>query len=188
MAARQQGEAFCLSGNPGLSVGVSGSERLGSPAAPEPGAMAAAGHLVERPCGVLFADRRNDVLSQIAEGFARDLLPDNCRVSSAGVAPHLLSPWAIRVMVESGIGITGHFSKSLLSIDADDIDHLVVLEPDLDFPSAYRKASRVDWAIYTPIDTTLPERAMLGAFRLMRDVVRDRVRGFCSAIAKNNQE
>lgn len=140
---------------------------------------------LERPRGILFVDRRNDALSQIAEGFARQLLPSDFRIHSAGVMPDRLNPWAIRVMAESGIDIAGHFSKSLLSIDADGIDHLIVLESDLDFPSAYRKVSCLNWAVYTPIDLQLPERAMLSAFRLMRDVVHGRVSNFCSAILRN---
>jgi protein-tyrosine-phosphatase len=91
-------------------------------------------------------------------------------------------------MAESGIDIAGHFSKSLLSIDADGVDYLISFESDLDFPSAYENARRLDWAIYAPIDIQLPERAMLSAFRLKRDIVHDRVKNFCRAIKHNNPE
>lgn len=60
---------------------------------------------------VLFLCTGNACRSQMAEGWARQLLGDRVEPASAGVAPHGLDPRAVAVMAEAGVDISGHRSK-----------------------------------------------------------------------------
>lgn len=60
---------------------------------------------------VLFLCTGNSCRSQMAEGWARQLLADRLEPYSAGVAPKGLDPRAVRVMAEAGVDLSGHTSK-----------------------------------------------------------------------------
>lgn len=60
---------------------------------------------------VLFLCTGNSCRSQMAEGWARALLPGVIDAYSAGTDPHGLNPLAVRAMGEVGVDISGHLSK-----------------------------------------------------------------------------
>lgn len=61
-----------------------------------------------RPMSIVFVGRRNDARTQIAEGFARLRFdPAELAFRSAGLSPTRLRPWAVLVMDEIGIDISG---------------------------------------------------------------------------------
>ncbi len=62
---------------------------------------------------VLFLCTGNSCRSQMAEGWARHLHGDRFDVWSAGIETHGLNPYAVRVMQEAGVDISGHHSKLL---------------------------------------------------------------------------
>jgi arsenate reductase len=71
---------------------------------------------------ILFLCTGNSCRSQMAEGWARKLLPQKVAAWSAGVDTHGLNEWAVRVMEEAGVDISDHESKlvdDLLEIDFD---------------------------------------------------------------------
>jgi arsenate reductase len=49
----------------------------------------------------------------MAEGWARRLKADVIEPFSAGIEPKILDPYAVRVMAEAGVDISGHRSKHL---------------------------------------------------------------------------
>lgn len=159
-----------------------GWTRLGPAAATTRDTVRMMAHSFKRQSGILFVDRRNDALSQIAEGFARELLPANFRIKSAGVTPARPSPTAIQVMAEVGVDITDQFSKSLLSIDSEGIDYLVVLERGVDIPLIYRKAARVDWNLDSLEHVERQSTESLGRFRCVRETLRSRIVSFEKAM------
>lgn len=65
----------------------------------------------ESPLRVLFLCTGNSCRSQMAEGWARALLPGVISAYSAGTSPHGLNRLAVRAMAEVGIDISGHTSK-----------------------------------------------------------------------------
>jgi arsenate reductase len=67
--------------------------------------------------GLLFLCVGNSARSQMAEGLARARFGDAVIVQSAGSQPSRVSPLAIRALVEIGIDITHHRSKSVEEID-----------------------------------------------------------------------
>ncbi|MDP6525049.1 MAG: arsenate reductase ArsC [Kiritimatiellia bacterium] len=60
---------------------------------------------------VLFLCTGNSCRSQMAEGWARHLKGDLLEAYSAGIETHGLNPNAVKVMSESGIDISSHYSK-----------------------------------------------------------------------------
>ncbi len=70
--------------------------------------------MAENKRGVLIVCTGNSCRSQMAEGHWRRLSGERWRVYSAGSRPSgEVHPWAVRVMRESGIDISGHVSKSI---------------------------------------------------------------------------
>ncbi len=60
---------------------------------------------------VLFLCTGNSCRSQMAEGWARALRPDDMKAWSAGIEAHGLNPLAVKVMAEAGVDISRHRSK-----------------------------------------------------------------------------
>jgi arsenate reductase len=74
---------------------------------------------------VLFLCEHNSARSQMAEGLLRHLYGEKYEVFSAGANPTQVNPFAIRVMAEIGIDISGHFSKSIEEFRDKEIDLVV---------------------------------------------------------------
>ena len=79
------------------------------------------------PRGVLFLCVANSARSQMAEGLARFLAPPDVMVWSAGSKPTRVRPEAIAALAEIGIDISGHRSKSVSEVPADEIDTVITL-------------------------------------------------------------
>lgn len=65
---------------------------------------------------ILFLCVANSARSQMAEGLARTLFGPEVRVQSAGSKPSHVNPYAIEVMQEISIHLSGHRSKSVDTI------------------------------------------------------------------------
>lgn len=76
---------------------------------------------------VLFLCTGNSCRSQMAEGFAEHLKGSVIKAYSAGIETHGLNPFAVKVMNEVGVDISGHKSK-LVDIFLDmDLDYVVTV-------------------------------------------------------------
>ena len=71
--------------------------------------------------GILFLCTGNSCRSQMAEGFARQLVRNGEKIYSAGTSPKGVHPLAIRVMQEVGIDISHQDSKGLDEIPLQQI-------------------------------------------------------------------
>ena len=76
---------------------------------------------------VLFICSHNAARSQMAEGYLRARHGDRFDAFSAGTKASTLSPYAIRVMQEIGVDISGHRSKSLNEIAGREMDVAVIV-------------------------------------------------------------
>ena len=76
---------------------------------------------------VLFLCTGNSCRSQMAEGWARALKGDLLEPYSAGIEAHGMNPFAVRVMREAGIDITGQSSKLLSSLSGVTFDVVVTV-------------------------------------------------------------
>ena len=114
----------------------------------------------------------------MAEGIARHYGMGRVEVCSAGVTPSPLNSWAVRVMAENAIDISGHVPKGLVSVVMDEMDLIVTL---CDFaqtfcPSWPPAQHRLHWSIKDPTGLWGPEWLVLRTYRKVRDDLEMRIR------------
>lgn len=127
------------------------------------------------PHGVLFICRHNQARSQMAEGWARKVLPTSVHVWSAGIAPTgSIHPDAVLVMREVGLDISAQRPKALGDVPMGDIDTIVVLGEDTEPLSLAAARSTEVWQLADPT-TIVDATERLDAFRRTRDEVSRRI-------------
>ena len=121
-----------------------------------------------RPPGVLFLCVANSARSQLAEGLARAHFGDRARILSAGAHPAGVNPLAVAALAEVGIDASRQTSKSVETIDPDDVDVVVTLCAEEVCPAYPRRVRQLHWPLRDP--TAGPsERPPIQAFRETRD-------------------
>lgn len=108
---------------------------------------------MKTPASILFLCTGNMCRSQIAEGLARTLFPENTKVYSAGSRPSgVVHPAAIAVMAEHGIDIAGQWSKGLGEVPAE-IDLVITVcdSAAADCPNLRGRVQTLHWSIPDPI-------------------------------------
>lgn len=126
---------------------------------------------------VLFLCTGNSCRSQMAERWARHLLPEKVEAHSAGLTAKGLNPRAVRVMREAGVDISHQCSKEIDAVIGIPFDFVITVcghanEHCPVFPGGAR-------VIHAPFDDP-PELALgakteeeaLGHFRRVRDEIR----------------
>ena len=76
---------------------------------------------------LLFLCTGNSCRSQMAEGFAKELLSKDLHIESAGTEAHGLNPYTIKTMNEINIDISYHKSKKINLNDIDKFDLVITL-------------------------------------------------------------
>jgi arsenate reductase (thioredoxin) len=128
-----------------------------------------------QPRHVLFLCVANSARSQMAEGIARSLAPAGVKISSAGSAPSMLNPLAVRALDEIGIDIRSQYSKSVDNVRAGSVDAVVTLCAEEVCPVFLGKAKRVHWGLPDPAGAGKTEEEQLQRFRDVRDELRRRL-------------
>lgn len=124
---------------------------------------------------VLFICTHNAARSQMAEGLLRALHGDLYEAYSAGTEPSTVSPFAVKVLAEIGIDISGHHSKSVEEFFDIRIDHVftvcdIAKENCPFFPygvNYYHKS------FHDPRAFEGNDEEKLNLFRRIRDEIRD---------------
>ena len=132
---------------------------------------------------ILFMCVANSARSQLAEGLAREIFGDVAEIKSAGSEPKTVNPYAVRVLNEVGIDITGHFSESIGEISPRflvDLDYVITLCAEEVCPIlASQTAKKLHWPFPDPATKEqLSEAEMLQRFRTARDSIRTRLEEF----------
>ena len=138
---------------------------------------------------ILFLCVANSARSQMAEGLARQLLGNQAEVMSAGSKPKSVNAYAIAAMAEIGIDIRQQFSKSVDSIDPNDIDVVITLCAEEVCPVLAGTVKKLHWPIADPA-TAAEEHsseAMLERFRTARDEIKQRLMDFFGAAYTTNK-
>jgi arsenate reductase len=102
----------------------------------------------------------------------RSLYPDRFEVYSAGIAPAGLHPYAIKIMQEIGIDISGQRSKSVWDFRPMHFDYVVSFSKEIPNILGPRMPSGKNILIYpvqSPSDLYLNERDALAEFRALRE-------------------
>ena len=124
--------------------------------------------------GILFLCTGNSCRSQMAEGFARNILLEDVEIFSTGTDLNEIHPVAIKVMQEVGIDISEQKSKNLWEIPVDKISIVVTLCGDAAercpvFPGEVKK---INWILKNPVKTTGNEEEIINEFRKIRDKIK----------------
>lgn len=126
---------------------------------------------------VLFLCVQNSARSQMAEGLARALGPQDLRVLSAGSAPSRVNPDAVQALEEIGIDISAQRSKSVADIDLGTVDTVVTLCQEEVCPYVQAGTERLHWPLPDPAAETDPDKRRQ-AFGQVRDQLRQRIQAW----------
>ena len=128
------------------------------------------------PHGILFLCVHNAARSQMAEGWARRLLPPGVHVWSAGSDPaDAVDPAAIAVMREVDIDISAQRPKRISDVPLGDVDTVITLcaeEVCVGLPGIMQQES---WILPDPSAVEGDREQRLKACRAVRDQLRQRL-------------
>lgn len=137
---------------------------------------------------VIFVCTHNSARSQMAEGMLRGWGGDRFEVFSAGTEATAVRPEAFEVMREIGIDISGHTSKTLEPFLGEAFHWLITVcdQAAETCPTIPGVLQQAHWSIDDPSAATGDEASRLAAFRVARDLLRDRIRMFLLAVGRND--
>jgi protein-tyrosine-phosphatase len=135
------------------------------------------------PRAVLFVCAFNSVRSPMAAALLRAAAGEGLVVASAGVRKDALDPFAVAVMDESGIDISGHEPmtlEELEDVDGLDFDLIVTLSPEAHHTAlalTHRIPAAVEyWPTADPTATEGNRAQRLDAYRAVRDQLQARIK------------
>jgi protein-tyrosine-phosphatase len=128
---------------------------------------------------LLFACSENAIRSPIAEALARRLLGRSVHLTSAGVRPGEANPFTTEVMAEIGIDLSRHLPKTFEDLEDTSFDLIITLSPEAQHRAIeFTRTMAVDiiyWPTFDPTAVEGSRRAMLDAFRMVRDALARRI-------------
>jgi len=129
------------------------------------------------PVRVMFVCTGNSARSQMAEGFARHFGRGRIEAYSAGMEPSRLNPFAVAVMQEKGVDISGQRSKGFDEALARSMDLVVTVCGNADerCPVLPPVVKRLHWPLEDPAAATGSDDQILATFREVRDEIEVRV-------------
>jgi len=127
---------------------------------------------------ILFLCTGNSCRSQMAEGWARSLLGDRCHPWSAGIETHGLNPFAVTVMAEAGVDISGHQSKLLESLSEIPFSLVVTVcdHAQESCPAYPKKVALLHQSFPDPpqlAKSAATEKEALDQYRKVRDLIKE---------------
>jgi arsenate reductase len=110
----------------------------------------------------------------MAEGLMNALYGDRYLAFSAGTEPSEVNPYAVRVMHEIGIDISGHRSKSVDEFLDQDLDYVVTVCDHAKETCPFFPGSRnpMHQGFQDPSSAAGTEEEKLAVFRRVRDEIR----------------
>ena len=133
---------------------------------------------------IYFLCTGNSCRSQMAEGFARQILPADWRIASAGIETHGLNPLAVKVMAEKGLDISNYQSKLIDPQYLQTCDIVVTLCGDARdrCPVVPATVTKIHWPLLDPAQATGTEAEQLAVFRQVRDEIATRIQGLAKEV------
>lgn len=111
----------------------------------------------------------------MAEGLAREVLPADFQIQSAGSFPSSVHPTAIEVMKEVGIDISSQHSKGAHSIDPDSVDLIITLCAEEVCPTSLSQGKqKLHWPMPDPVSASTYDDPLSG-WRRVRDEIRKKL-------------
>ncbi|WP_319586026.1 arsenate reductase ArsC [uncultured Desulfobulbus sp.] len=134
---------------------------------------------------VLFLCTGNSCRSQIAEGWARHLRADVIEPYSAGIEKHGLNHYAVRVMAEAGVDISGQHSKLVEELPVTTFDYVITLCGHAHETCPYFPGRTIHQGFPDPpemVKAATSEEEILHAYRTVRDQIRQFVESLPDAL------
>jgi len=129
----------------------------------------------QRKPTVLILCTGNSCRSHLAEGILRVAAGDLLDVQSAGSKPAgYVHPFAIQVMKEIGLDISGHHSKSMHDFLNQPVETVITVcgHADQACPLFPGQLNRHHWGFDDPAQATGTEEEKLAVFRRVRDEIK----------------
>ncbi|MCM3721401.1 arsenate reductase (thioredoxin) [Solibacillus isronensis] len=122
----------------------------------------------------------NSCRSQMADGWAQKLLPEDWKVYSAGIETHGVNPNAIKAMNEVGIDISHHTSNLINQDILNKATLVVTLCGDAadKCPMTPPGVRREHWGFEDPAKATGTEEEKWAVFQQVRDAIGARIQQF----------
>jgi arsenate reductase (thioredoxin) len=142
------------------------------------------------PIRVLFVCTGNSARSQIAEALLTDFGGPDFAAFSAGVEPHGVNPYTVRVLAEIGIDWSQARSKSVTEYLGQPFDYVVSVcdrarQTCPVFPGDHNS---MHWGLDDPAEVEGTDDFKLEAFRRTRTEVATRLRPFVELARKARRE
>ena len=133
---------------------------------------------------ILFLCTGNSCRSQIAEGFAKEILKNIANIRSAGIEAHGLNPDAVSTMLELSIDISNQKSKVLIGDDIKWADYLITLCGDAKdkCPILDTHKIHIHWDLKDPWQYKGDDK--MGFFRKVRDQIKEHINNLRDQIEK----
>ena len=128
---------------------------------------------------LLFLCTGNSCRSQIAEGFAKELLSKNLHIESAGTEAHGLNPYTVKTMDEIGIDISHHQSKKINVDDIEEFDLVITLCGDAkDKCPIIDKNKHIHWDIPDPANFKGNDIDTMQKYSEVRELILKKIKTF----------
>jgi arsenate reductase (thioredoxin) len=125
---------------------------------------------------ILIICTGNTCRSQMAEGFLKSFDP-GAEIYSAGThAEEKVNPYAVKVMKEAGIDITGHSPKSVDLFLNDSFDYVVTVCDEANEVCPYFSGDvkqRLHMGFEDPAKARGSESDIIGVYRKIRDQIKE---------------
>lgn len=134
----------------------------------------------ERPSSVLFACALNAVRSPMAEAVAKHLFGRQIYIQSAGVKKGDLDPFAVKVIEELGLDLSGHKPHTFEDLEDSNFDLVITLAPEAHHKALdMTRTMAMDVEYWPTVDPQLANGSreqIMEAYRQVRDSLMKRIR------------
>ena len=131
------------------------------------------------PSSVLFACTMNSVRSVMAEGILKKLCGERIYNDSVGKQAGDKNGYMIEVMLEIGIDLTNHRSKTFVSLDDTSFDMIISLSPEAHHAAVeltrWMSCELIYWPTFDPDAIRGRRETRLVGFRQIRDDLIDKI-------------
>jgi arsenate reductase len=137
---------------------------------------------------VLFFCTGNSCRSQMAEGWTRHLKSDCIEAYSAGIEPHGLNPFAVKVMAEAGVDISRQSSKHIYDLNVIFDYTVIVCTHATDSRTLFPGSATVTFVSFDDPPVMFAacetEEEKLNYYRRLRDQIKDFITKFPATLEK----
>lgn len=144
---------------------------------------------MSKKLNILYLCTGNSCRSQMAEGWTRQLGNGRVEVQSAGIEAHGKNPYAMAVMDEAGIDISGQESTIINDEMVQSANVIVTVcgHADEQCPALPPGMQKVHWPLRDPANAVGTESEVMDQYRATRDEVETRVRGLLANLAQEGK-